>query len=378
MNDVYIAGGLRSYIGVYNGMYRHVPAEKLGAAVLQEVIRAYGLVRIDEIIGGNSVGCGGNITRLAALEAGLDVSVPAVTVDMQCCSGLESIAIAAAKVASGQAECILAGGFDSASTQPRRSCHPNHPAYRGDENWYMTAQFSPQVWSEDCMLRCAEYTAEQFQITREMLDAWVLRSHALAGEAVREGVFQPCIAPVWGGARDEGIRPAMRPQLLRRLKPVLPDGTVITAANACLTNDGAAFVIVCSPAYARRYGLQPAVKIRGVVSCGTDPLLSPVGAVQAAEAVLTRCGLRGEDIDIFEINEAFALIGELFARQFPRCVAAYNPFGGALAYGHPYGATGAVLLLHAIEGLRARDGALGCCSIAGAGGLGKAMIIERV
>ena len=163
MNDVYIIGGLRSYIGVYNGMYRHVPAEKLGAAVLQEVICAYGLVRIDEIIGGNSVGCGGNITRLAALEAGLDVSVPAVTVDMQCCSGLESIAIAAAKVASGQAECILAGGFDSASTQPRRSCHPNHPAYRGDENWYMTAQFSPQVWSEDCMLRCAEYTAEQFQ-----------------------------------------------------------------------------------------------------------------------------------------------------------------------------------------------------------------------
>ena len=100
--------------------------------------------------------------------------------------------------------------------------------------------------------------------------------------------------------------------------------------------------------------------------------------MQAAEAVLTRCGLRGEDIDIFEINEAFALIGELFARQFSRCVAAYNPFGGALAYGHPYGATGAVLLLHAIEGLRARDGALGCCSIAGAGGLGKAMIIERV
>ena len=240
MNDVYIIGGLRSYIGVYNGMYRHsrqrswrhVAGSPVRAAQAQRRLppcagsepfsARYGLVRIDEIIGGNSVGCGGNITRLAALEAGLDVSVPAVTVDMQCCSGLESIAIAAAKVASGQAECILAGGFDSVSTQPRRSCHPNHPAYRGDENWYMTAQFSPQVWSEDCMLRCAEYTAEQFQITREMLDAWVLRSHALAGEAVREGVFQPCIAPVWGGARDEGIRPAMRPRLLRRLNRYCP------------------------------------------------------------------------------------------------------------------------------------------------------------
>lgn len=242
----------------------------------------------------------------------------------------------------------------------------------------MTAQFSPQVWSEDSMLRCAEYTAEQFHITREMLDAWVLRSHALAGEAETQGVFQPCIAPVCGGARDEGIRHGMRPQLLRRLKPVLPDGKVITAANACLTNDGAAFVIVCSPVYACRYGLQPAVTIRGVASCGVDPLLSPIGAVQAAEAALTQCGLRGEDIDVFEINEAFALIGELFARRFPRCAAAYNPFGGALAYGHPYGATGAILLLHAIEGLRARDGMLGCCSIAGAGGLGKAMIIERV
>lgn len=378
MKDVYIVGGLRSYIGVYNGMYRRIPAEMLGAAVLQEVVHAYGLCRVDEIIGGNSVGSGGNITRLAALEAGLDIAIPAVTVDMQCCSGLESIAVAAAKIAAGQAECILAGGFDSASTQPRRGCHPNHPAYRSDADWYMTAQFSPNVWSEDCMLRCAEYTAERAHITREVLDSWVIRSHALAEKAVRQGVFQSCIAAVCGGVQDEGIRKGMRRPLLQRLKPVLPDGKIITAANASLTNDGAAFLIVCSAAYASRYDLKPAAKIRGMCSCGVDPLLSPVGAVQAVEAILKRCGLNSQDIDIFEVNEAFALIDELFARKFPHCMPAYNPFGGALAYGHPYGATGAVILLHAIEGLRACGGTLGCCSIAGAGGLGNAMVIERL
>lgn len=378
MKEAYIAGGLRSYIGVCNGMYRHVTAEMLGAAVLQEVVRVYGISRIDEIIGGNSIGCGGNITRLAMLKAGLDWSVPAATIDMQCCSGMESIAVAAAKVASGQAECILAGGFDSSSTQPRRSMHPNHPDCCSKDGWYMTAQFSPQLWSEDAMLRCAEYTAVHEGIARQDLDSWVIRSHALACEAREKGVFLPCIAEVCGGVQDEGIRPNMNRRLLQRLKTVLPGGNVITAANASLTNDGAAFLIVCSREYAERYGLQPAVKVRSICSCGTDPMLSPAAAVQAVEAVLKRSHLQDSDIDVFEVNEAFALIDELFARKFPQRISAYNVFGGALAYGHPYGATGAVLLLHCIEALQARGGTLGCCSIAGAGGLGTAMLIERV
>ena len=132
MMNAYILGGLRSYVGVVNGMYRHIPAEKLGAAVLRQVMDRYKITEPDYIIAGNGVGAGGNIARLMALEAGVDCSVPAFTVDVQCGSGLESIAVAAAKLHSGEADCIIAGGFESSSTQPRRGYNPNHPDYAGD------------------------------------------------------------------------------------------------------------------------------------------------------------------------------------------------------------------------------------------------------
>ena len=131
MENVYLVGGLRSYVGVVNGMYRHVPAEKLGAAVLKQVMAKYAVPKPDYIIAGNGVGAGGNIARLMALEAGVDTAVPAFTIDVQCGSGLESIAVAAAKIACGESECIIAGGFESSSTQPRRGYNPNHPDYAG-------------------------------------------------------------------------------------------------------------------------------------------------------------------------------------------------------------------------------------------------------
>lgn len=142
MENAYILGGLRSYVGVVNGMYRHIPAEVLGAEVLKQVMEKYQLCEPDYIIAGNGVGAGGNIARLMALTAGVDISVPAFTVDVQCGSGLESIAVAAAKINSGEADVIIAGGFESSSTQPRRGYNPNHPDYTGDE-WYSVAKFMP-------------------------------------------------------------------------------------------------------------------------------------------------------------------------------------------------------------------------------------------
>ena len=153
MDKVYILGGLRSFVGVVNGMYRHIPAEKLGAAVLRQVLEQYP-VEPDYLIAGNGVGAGGNIARLMALEAGVPEQVPSFTLDVQCGSGLESIAVAAAKIASGEADCVVAGGFESSSTQPRRGYNANHPDYSGD-TWYSVAKFMPGIHRETVMLEGA-------------------------------------------------------------------------------------------------------------------------------------------------------------------------------------------------------------------------------
>lgn len=378
--DVYILGGLRSYIGVYNGMYRHIPADVLGASVLQQLIQTYHIpeTSIDSIICGNAVGGGGNVTRLMALRAGIDETIPAYTIDMQCCSGLESIVTASAKIACGQEQVSIAGGFESVSTQPVRSHHPNHPAYTGMQDTYMTAQFVPGCWDEHIMPKSAEAVAQEAGICRRDLDAWVLRSHRLACQAEQEGVLRSMQVSVHGSRRDEGIRRHMSEKLLHRLPCILPYGQVLTAANTCLTHDGVAMLVLCSAAYCQRHGCRPLGKIRGACAIGTNPLRSPIGAVQSIEKLLRQYQMTAADIDIFEVNEAFAVIDELFARAYPQCIERYNVLGGALAYGHPYGATGAMLVLHALAALQQTQGTLACCSIAGAGGLGCALLVERV
>ena len=377
MDKVYLIGGLRSFVGVVNGMYRHVPAEKLGAAVLRQVMDKYRIEQPDYIIAGNGVGAGGNIARLMALEAGVDCAVPAFTIDVQCGSGLESIAVAAAKLACGEAECVIAGGFESSSTQPRRGYNPNHPDYTGD-SWYSVAKFMPGIHRETVMLEGAELACQSEGVSKAELDAWVLRSHHLAVQAQQEGSLKEVIAPCFEASKDEGIRPRMSQRLLDRLPKVLEGGEFITAANSCLINDGAAFVVLCSEDYLKEHGMTAQAKILGSVACGGDPLVSPRTAVTALEKLLAKHRLTEAEIDDFEINEAFAVIDVLFARTFPNSVDKDNAFGGALAYGHPYGASGAIITLHLLEALKRCQGRLGCASVAAAGGIGTALLLERV
>lgn len=377
MMNAYILGGLRSYVGVVNGMYRHIPAEKLGAAVLRQVMDKYNITEPDYIIAGNGVGAGGNIARLMALEAGVDCSVPAFTVDVQCGSGLESIAVAAAKLHSGEADCIITGGFESSSTQPRRGYNPNHPDYAGD-GWYSVAKFMPDVHRETLMLEGAELAAQREQITKAEMDAWVLRSHRLATAARASGALQEIIAPVFGAEQDEGIRPRMSQRLLDRMPKVLEGGELITAANSCLINDGAAFVVLCSEKYLQEHGLKAQARVVGSAACGGDPLVSPRTAITALQKLLAKHGLTEQDIDDFELNEAFAVIDVLFARSFAQSVDKYNVFGGALAYGHPYGASGGIITLHLLEALKRCSGRYGAASVAAAGGVGTALLLERV
>lgn len=378
MDNVYILGGLRSYIGVKDGMYRHVPAEKLGGEVLKEVVSRYHLPadEIDFIIGGNAVGGGGNITRLAALTAGLPEQIPAVTLDLQCGSALESISAAAAKIESGLADLVIAGGMESSSVQPYRMLSENHPEYDGGKI-YTVAQFVPGKRGEQVMLEGAEETAIRENVSKEEMDAWALKSHKRATDARKEGILEDITVSIDGSSRDEGIRPTMSRRLTDRLPYLLKDGKKITAANACLMHDGAAFVVLCSGRFLKKYGRKADFRFRFGTAIGDDPMMSPKSAVSAAKAMLEKTGFSYQDIDAFEVNEAFAVIDVLFERAFPGIEERYNIFGGALAYGHPYGVSGAMILLHLMKALEHNNGHLGMCCVAAAGGIGSSILVER-
>ena len=376
----YILDGLRSYIGIENSMYRNVSAEKLGAKVLDALSDKTGIKKADCIIAGNGVGAGGNISRVMSLSSVFGVGTPAFTIDLQCGSALESIAVAAAKIDSGQADIIIAGGFESSSTAPKRAYNENHPDYEkyGDE-WYKVAKFVPDEHRQQAMLEGAERTAVAENITREKLNGWVLRSHELAKKARERGALDDITVEIFEGCnRDEGIRDRMSEKLLNRLPAVLKEGKVITAGNACLTNDGAAFLVLCSERYLKENKLKPIGKFVDIAEVGTDPWQSPKSCIAAIEKLLKKKDILPGEIDIYECNEAFAVIDELFARKYPDVIEKYNIFGGALAYGHPYGASGGIITLHALKALEEKNGKYAVCAVAAAGGVGSAILIESV
>ena len=409
MEKVYLIGGLRSHIGLTGGLFKTVPAEELAAAVLQKIMAKYPFVlQADGLLCGNAVGTGGNITRLAALKAGLPATIPALTIDMQCASAAASIELAMTKIGSGMADILIAGGFESTSMQPVRVYAKADARYR--EEGFTVAQFSPDTTSAKAMLEGAERTCQKHGFTREELDAFAVRSHRLAKKAREENRLNEIVVSVFGSEGDEGIRDRMSPKLAARMPKLFTEEEVkellagdraslpikenvdrqnvlqehkvavtplLTAANACLMNDGAAFVVLASRQAVEQYGLRPEAELLAGFEWGVDPRYSPEGAIETGAHLLQRCDLQLEQIDVFEYNEAFAVISALFARKYPELTARYCPWGGALAYGHPYGASGAILLLHLWQELKQTEGKLGLLSIAGAGGLGTALLVKK-
>lgn len=379
MEEVYIAGGLRSYVGVENGIYRHVPAEKLGAAVIKQLMEKFPWMAewVDMAVLGNGVGGGGNIGRLMMLEAGFSEDIPAITIDMQCSSAMEAIGIGAAKIRCKEADCVIVGGFESASTQPVRVYNKNHPEY-GEGKFYKVAKFIPGEHSELAMLQGAERAAREEGVSLENMNRWVIESHRRAAYARDTHVLKDVICSVYGSTKDEGIRDRMGEKLLSRLPFALEHGQYIHMGNSCLTNDGAAFLILVSSRGIKEWGIEPQGIIKGTVALGGNGDMSPVMAVKAIKAMMKRAELKPWQIDRFDTNEAFALIDVLFEREFPDMVSRYNTYGGALAYGHPYGASGAIVLLHQICALQQNKERYGISSVAAAGGLGSGMWIENL
>ncbi len=379
MSDVYLLGGFRSHIGVRYGIFKSVRPEILGARVLHEVWQRFCQGEAaDLLLCGNAVGPGGNIGRLTALTAGLPISTPAVTVDLQCASGLTAIDLAAAKIASGACDLVLAGGTESASLAPHRIYHENDERSQKRNPEFTAAQFIPEEWGDDAMLLGAERAAKKAGITRADADEAALLSHRLALAAKEKGKLDSLILPLFGSTKDEALRPRMSERLLARAPRVTDfEGGILTAANACTMNDGAAFVALASGDWVKAHGVKPWAKVLATHLVGGDPWCPPLTADLAAGELLQKQGLTYQDVDAFEYNEAFAVISAHFRKTHRDVADRLNGWGGALAYGHPYGASGAEIMLHLMARLADSGGRLGVAAIPAAGGVGQAILIEN-
>jgi acetyl-CoA C-acetyltransferase len=375
----------RTAIGKLGGLHRHRRVEMLAALVIRAILDDAGIAdeEVDEVVIGNAVGGGGNPARLIALTAGLPDSVAAVTIDRQCASGLDAIVIGAGMIASGSADIVLAGGAESASTAPWRVAKPAN-LYADMPAFYSQPVFSPAERGDPCMVEAAETVARRYGISRERQDRFALESHRRAIQA-REAGLDGEIVPLGTGPeekRDEGPRPSLSAELLARMPPLIgPDGTV-TAGNSCQINDGAAMVMLVSEAVWRRLGSPPGLAFCGAASAGIAPDIPSLAAVSAAQKLCVKTGSGISDFAAIEFNEAFAaqVLASIEALEIDP--ARLNISGGSLAYGHPYGASGAILATRLFTRL-ARQGKAGAADaglamIAAAGGVGVAALFRTI
>lgn len=368
-----------------NGALKSLPAHELLAPVLRRLLSDTGVApaSVADVVIGNAVGGGGNVARLAALEAGLPVSVPGLTVDRQCGSGLDAIALASRLVAAGGGGVYLAGGVESISTAPLRARRDAG----GAPEFFARAQFAPLGLGDPDMGVAAENVAARFGVSRERQDALALRSHRRALASAAAGFFDVEIVPLPGvsgpdGPRtvsaDDGPRRGLTAAVLARFPPVFVAGGTVTAGNSCFDADGAAAVVITSVEHARALGAADGLLVRGADTAGVDPQLLGIGAARAATRLLEESGVAAAELGLVEFNEAFAsqTIACLDELGFPPERA--NVDGGALALGHAYGASGAVLVTRLLAQSRRSPaaGKLALALISIAGGMGTAALLE--
>ncbi|UEL30198.1 thiolase family protein [Pseudarthrobacter sp. L1SW] len=363
-----------------NGALKKLRAHELLAPVLRGLLAAAGVERsaVADVVIGNAVGGGGNVARLALLEAGLPVSVPGVTVDRQCGSGLDAIVLASRLVAAGGGPLFLAGGVESTSTAPLR-------AYRNDDGgpeFYRRAQFVPESFGDPDMGVAAETVAQRFGISRERQDAFALRSHRLALGASEAGYFDGELVPLHTQAgtvaADDGPRRGLNSAVMSRFPAAFVDGGTVTAGNSCFDADAASAVVITSLERARDLGAVDGLLVKGAGTAGVEPEVLGVGAAAAAGNVLAAAGVRAEELELVEFNEAFASQTLACLDQLGIDGGRVNLDGGALALGHAYGASGAVLVTRVLAQARRNGtpGSLALAMISSAGGMGTAALLE--
>ena len=379
-----IIAALRTPIGRVNGTLRDIEPSQLAAPLIARILRDTGVKasEIDDVLLGNAANSAGNLARLAALEAGLPVSTPGVTVDRQCGSGLEAITLAARMIQAGAGRFYLAGGTESAS---RAHIRLRPPLERGGELAPVKrARMAPDEIGDPDMGVAAENVATACKISRERQDAFALQSHRRAVEAAVAGRFAREIVPVETAAgsvsRDECPRANASLETLQRLKPVFVEGGTVTAGNACPINDGAAVVLVTSFAEAQRLGVSFALEFVDAATAGVDPNLLGLGPVPAMQKLKARqSALDAAKVDFIEFNEAFAsqVLGSL--DQLDIAAERVNLDGGAIALGHPYGASGAILTVRLFSQMLASPkGTEGLAMMGVGGGMGIVTLFRAV
>lgn len=371
-NHPVVVAAARTPIGTAGRSLSELTAADLAAPVLARL--AAGQPRPDEVVLGNCMGPGGDVARVAALQAGLGHQVPALTVDRQCASGLAAVVSAVVALRSERGA-VLAGGVESASTAPWRFWPPAD----GEEPVrYERAPFAPAAMGDPDMGVANDLFAQRRGVTREEQDDYAVRSHARAHATQQAGGFADEIVPVGGVSEDDRPRGGLTPQRLARLRPAfLAEGTV-TAGNSCGVSDGAAAVRVVDAETHHRGG-GAGLRVLATATVADDPSCPGYGLVPSTALALDRAGLTLEDLDVIEFNEAFA--GQVLA-----CCAELGldptqvcPEGGALGLGHPWGASGAVLVVRLFSQLvRRRGGRYGLAAIAAGGGQGVAVVVEAV
>jgi acetyl-CoA C-acetyltransferase len=389
VEDAVIVSAVRTPIGNAGGALATVSAWDLAVTASGAAIRRVGIdpAAFDEVIVGETVGGGGNAGRYVGLAVGVPREVPGYTVIRACATGLEAVSQAATAIWAGVGEAYLAAGTESMSQQPWLQRRVGQAWGRKPPEYFIPLTHPLDLAPFSVGLNTGESAAEHFGITREDQDRWALRSHQRAVAAIDEGRFAQEIVPVEVHGRKEAApvvvdtdeRPRRDTSLekLARLPPVYKEGGTVTAGNASGINDAAAALVLTSASKADSLGLEPRAVIRGFASVGVDPGLTGSAPIEAVPKALKRAGVAQDDLDLVELNEAFASMTVACVRELGLDPERVNVNGGAVALGHPVGATGARLLVTLLHELERRGGRYGVATMCAGGGMGSAMVIER-
>jgi acetyl-CoA C-acetyltransferase len=392
MRDVVIVGAVRTPIGSFGGALASVTAQDLGALVIKELINRTGVKpeQVDEVLFGNvlQAGLGQNIARQCAILAGVPKEVPCQTINKVCGSGLRTVSMAAQMIKAGDADIIIAGGTESMSNSPYVLPQNRWGARMGDGK-VVDVMIKDGLWdafNQYHMGVTAENVAAQFNVTREDQDKFAAWSQEKAAKALENGVFKEEIVPVDVKTRkgtvvvdtDEHPKPATTFESLGKMKPAFKKDGTVTAGNASGINDGAAAILVMSAEKAAELGLKPIAKIVGYASAGVDPSIMGIGPVPSSRAALKKVGLEVADIDLWEANEAFAAQSVAVGRELGIEDSKLNVHGGAIALGHPIGASGARILVTLLYAMKRYDAKRGLATLCIGGGQGTALIVELV
>ena len=391
MKKIVLAGACRTAIGTMGGALSTVPAAELGSVVIKEALNRAGVPaeQVDHVYMGCVIqaGLGQNVARQASLKAGLPVTTPAVTVNVVCGSGLNCVNMAAQMIEAGDADIVVAGGMESMSLAPYAMMKGRY-GYRMGNATLVDTMVNDALWdafNNYHMGITAENVAEQWGLTREMLDEFAACSQQKCEKAMAEGKFKDEIVPVEVKGKkgsvivdtDEGPRPGTTVETLARLKPAFKKDGIVTAGNASGINDGAAAIVVMSEEKAKELGVKPMATWVGGALGGVDPSIMGVGPVAAVNKLMKKLDMKVADMDLIEANEAFAAQSLAVGHDLEFDPAKLNVNGGAIALGHPVGASGCRILVTLLHEMQRRDAKTGLATLCIGGGMGCATVVKR-